>query len=278
MSWTAWTRTCSDSDCAAAVRAAVATWPTAKAFAESAQDEDWVKPDALEGSRRLAIRLFRGVNWPALIRVDWAVILDAAVVAKDRHAEEPPNHGQIPHSMIHRSERWSCTAQPARTDDSKRAGGSVMHSRTRSGPTHCSARAWSSPTTLSRTSMAGWPGACASCRRPGPGEVAMGARLFVGNLDFSVDDAGLQQFVQQNGFPVVDARVIRDRDTSRSKGFGFVTLADGVDQETDSDAERGIACGRSLNVDCRENPGQRLRWLGPPADPGRWADRSLVHT
>ena len=50
------------------------------------------------------------------------------------------------------------------------------------------------------------------------------AKLYVGNLSFEVTDDALQQLFSGNGFKVESARVIRDMDTGRSRGFGFVEL------------------------------------------------------
>ncbi|RMD72230.1 MAG: RNA-binding protein, partial [Chloroflexi bacterium] len=51
----------------------------------------------------------------------------------------------------------------------------------------------------------------------------MYVKLFVGNLAWSVDDATLEQFFQAYG-DVRSARVINDRETGRSRGFGFVEM------------------------------------------------------
>jgi RNA recognition motif-containing protein len=48
-------------------------------------------------------------------------------------------------------------------------------------------------------------------------------RIYVGNLSWGVDDSALENLFSEQG-KVVEARVIYDRDTGRSKGFGFVTL------------------------------------------------------
>uniref|UniRef100_A0A1J3DER0 29 kDa ribonucleoprotein, chloroplastic n=2 Tax=Noccaea caerulescens TaxID=107243 RepID=A0A1J3DER0_NOCCA len=48
-------------------------------------------------------------------------------------------------------------------------------------------------------------------------------RIYVGNLSWGVDDSALESLFSEQG-KVVEARVIYDRDTGRSKGFGFVTL------------------------------------------------------
>ena len=56
----------------------------------------------------------------------------------------------------------------------------------------------------------------------------MGKRLYVGNLTYGVKDSDLQQLFEQHG-TVNSAQVVMDRDTGRSKGFGFVEM--GTDQE-----------------------------------------------
>jgi len=53
----------------------------------------------------------------------------------------------------------------------------------------------------------------------------MGKRLYVGNLPFNTNDTELESIFSQAG-KVESARVITDRDTGRSKGFGFVEMAD----------------------------------------------------
>src|SRR5271166_3996662 len=60
-------------------------------------------------------------------------------------------------------------------------------------------------------------------RRP-----SMGKKLYVGNLTYGVTDAALEQMFAPHG-TVQSAQVIMDRDTGRSKGFGFVEM--GSDQE-----------------------------------------------
>ena len=53
----------------------------------------------------------------------------------------------------------------------------------------------------------------------------MGKKLYVGNLSYSVTNASLEEMFSQFG-QVRSAEVIQDRDTGRSKGFGFVEMAD----------------------------------------------------
>ena len=56
----------------------------------------------------------------------------------------------------------------------------------------------------------------------------MGKRLYVGNLSYNVSSADLEQLFSQYG-RVTSAQVVQDRDTGRSKGFGFVEM--GADNE-----------------------------------------------
>ena len=53
----------------------------------------------------------------------------------------------------------------------------------------------------------------------------MSKKLFVGSLSWNTDDHGLQEAFAAFG-EVTEAKVITDRETGRSRGFGFVTFAD----------------------------------------------------
>jgi len=53
----------------------------------------------------------------------------------------------------------------------------------------------------------------------------VGKKLYVGNLSYNVDGAQLEEMFSKFG-PVRSAEVIQDRDTGRSKGFGFVEMGD----------------------------------------------------
>ena len=50
-------------------------------------------------------------------------------------------------------------------------------------------------------------------------------KLFVGSLPWATDDQALEQMFAQFG-QVISAKVLKDRDTGRSRGFGFVEMAD----------------------------------------------------
>ena len=76
----------------------------------------------------------------------------------------------------------------------------------------------------------------------------MGKKLYVGNLAYGISDSDLEQLFSAYG-TVQSAQVIMDRDTGRSKGFGFVEM--GNDQEAQA-AISGLngheSEGRSLTV------------------------------
>ena len=76
----------------------------------------------------------------------------------------------------------------------------------------------------------------------------MGKKLYVGNLSYDVTDGALEQLFAAHG-TVQSAKVIMDRDTGRSKGFGFVEMS------SDAEAQAAIAAlngkdmgGRALTV------------------------------
>jgi cold-inducible RNA-binding protein len=48
-------------------------------------------------------------------------------------------------------------------------------------------------------------------------------KLFVGSLPWSIDDQKLQEAFEEHG-EVVSAKVVKDRETGRSRGFGFVEM------------------------------------------------------
>lgn len=71
---------------------------------------------------------------------------------------------------------------------------------------------------------------CGSAKAP-IGEVQVGKKLYVGNLSYGVSSSDLQTLFAQYG-NVQSAQVIEDRETGRSKGFGFVEM--GSDEEAQS--------------------------------------------
>ena len=70
-------------------------------------------------------------------------------------------------------------------------------------------------------------------------------KLFVGSLPWAVDDAKLAEIFSQAG-TVVTARVIKDRETGRSRGFGFVEMS------TDEEADLAIKNLNGVDMDGRK--------------------------
>src|SRR5205085_8257237 len=76
----------------------------------------------------------------------------------------------------------------------------------------------------------------------------MGKKLYVGNLPYSVTDGDLQSMFEAYG-SVQSAQVIMDRDTGRSKGFGFVEMGSDAEAQAAIDGLNGKDNGgRSLTV------------------------------
>jgi RNA recognition motif-containing protein len=76
----------------------------------------------------------------------------------------------------------------------------------------------------------------------------MGKKLYVGNLSYDVDSSALEALFSAHG-TVQSAQIISDRDTGRSKGFGFVEMG------SDAEAQAAISAlngqennGRALTV------------------------------
>jgi len=72
----------------------------------------------------------------------------------------------------------------------------------------------------------------------------MGKKLYVGNLPYSVTDQSLRDIFSRHG-AVESSRIITDRDTGRSKGFGFVEMS------TDAEAADAIQKLNGSSIDGR---------------------------
>ena len=76
----------------------------------------------------------------------------------------------------------------------------------------------------------------------------MGNKLYVGNLSYNVRDEDLQQAFAQYG-SVSSAKVMMDRDTGRSKGFGFVEMGSDAEAQAAINGMNGQALdGRAIVV------------------------------
>jgi RNA recognition motif-containing protein len=103
----------------------------------------------------------------------------------------------------------------------------------------------------------------------------MGKKLYVGNMSYDVDSSALEQLFSAHG-TVQSAEVIADRDTGRSKGFGFVEMSN------DEEAQAAIAAingqdngGRALNVsEARDKPKRTGSGFGGGRSGGGGGDRN----
>ena len=73
----------------------------------------------------------------------------------------------------------------------------------------------------------------------------MSTNIYVGNLSFQTDSDALKALFEQYG-EVTSAQVIADRDTGRSRGFGFVEMAN------EDEAQKAISETNEVNVDGRQ--------------------------
>ena len=93
-------------------------------------------------------------------------------------------------------------------------------------------------------------------------------RVYVGSLPYATTDAKLEEIFSQYG-TVESARVITDKLTGRSKGFGFVEMSSSDEAQNAIQALNGSQLdGRSLTVN-EARPQERR----PSFDPGRGGDR-----
>jgi len=97
----------------------------------------------------------------------------------------------------------------------------------------------------------------------------MGKKLYVGNLSYDVDSSALEALFSAHG-TVQSAQIISDRDTGRSKGFGFVEMG------SDAEAQAAISAlngqennGRALTVNEAKPREDRPRGGGGGGGGGR---------
>ena len=72
----------------------------------------------------------------------------------------------------------------------------------------------------------------------------MSTKIFVGSLPFTVSDTTLKETFEKHG-SVLSAKVIMDRDTNRSRGFGFVEM------ENPTDATKAMKALNNSEIDGR---------------------------
>ena len=85
----------------------------------------------------------------------------------------------------------------------------------------------------------------------------MAKKLFVGGLSWDTTDEGLRQAFATYG-EITEAKVITDRDTGRSRGFGFVTFAQNEDATTAISKMDGTNLdGKTIKVNEAQEKGPR---------------------
>ena len=76
----------------------------------------------------------------------------------------------------------------------------------------------------------------------------MGTKIYVGNLNYDTDNVSLDEMFKPYG-TVASAQVIMDRETGRSKGFGFVEMSSETEAKAAIDALNGTEInGRAITV------------------------------
>ncbi len=86
----------------------------------------------------------------------------------------------------------------------------------------------------------------------------MGSKLYVGNLSYNTQDGDLSSFFEDSGYSVNSSNIIVDRDTGRSKGFGFVELGSPDEAQAAIEKLNGVELdGRSLKVNVAQDKPRR---------------------
>lgn len=87
----------------------------------------------------------------------------------------------------------------------------------------------------------------------------MALKLFVGGLPFATTDDELRELFAKHG-DIVSARVVTDRETGRSRGFGFVEFAEEAAGKAAQEALNGTELGgRTIKVDIAQAREERPR-------------------
>lgn len=94
----------------------------------------------------------------------------------------------------------------------------------------------------------------------------MSKKLYVGNLDYNVTSSTLEELFSEAG-QVVSAEVIMDRQTDRSKGFGFVEMG------TEEEAQKAIDTFNGKELEGRALTVNEARPKAPREDRGSFGGR-----
>jgi len=110
-----------------------------------------------------------------------------------------------------------------------------------------SVRLWAHPSTQRCLSRVMPPHGTGVTKRKG--EARMGAKVYVGNLPFSVDEQQLRALFEEGGRQVLEVKVVTDRFTARPRGFAFVNMASAQEAEAVIQALNGReTAGRTIVV------------------------------
>jgi len=94
--------------------------------------------------------------------------------------------------------------------------------------------------------------------------------IYVSNLSFAVQDEDLREFFAEYG-EVSSAKVIKDKYTNRSKGFGFVEMPDDTAaQKAISELDGGVVEGRAIKVMVARPKKERPNSSRPSYSNNRW--------
>ncbi len=81
-------------------------------------------------------------------------------------------------------------------------------------------------------------------------------KIYIGNLNFSTTADSLEQHFSQFG-PIADVRIIKDRETGRSRGFGFITYQDEQSVQNSLAANNTEFDGKTLRVNVANDDERR---------------------
>ncbi len=96
----------------------------------------------------------------------------------------------------------------------------------------------------------------------------MSKRIYVGNLSFQTTEEGLRDLFSQHG-EVLSATIVMDRDTGRSRGFGFVEMDPNAAQAAIETLDQTELDGRNLRVN-EAKPRESRGGGGGGGGGGRW--------
>jgi RNA recognition motif-containing protein len=100
----------------------------------------------------------------------------------------------------------------------------------------------------------------------------MGNRIYVGNLSWDTNEDSLRNAFEADGRTVTDIKIMTDRETGRSRGFGFVTMGDDAQaQDAISALDGSVLDGRPLRVnEATERPARGGGGGGGGGGRDRW--------